>query len=193
MAFPNDTILNIIWQCKRWWLQTPYYTCTLWLLSNWRIILRKVTVLINRRIENIVIYMIFCSENKIKDEKEKEKRQAFTKELLAYKKSFSKRCNITLHSLPKPREKNRNTSKKGIMALQRKRASPSLGMESLKMKKVLINSSHPTLTKTSRIWGHILSNKRRMMKAWSLPMMIAHGTCLEEREFLDPFLCFYFL
>jgi len=95
--------------------------------------------------------MIFCSENKIKDEKEKEKRQAFTKELLAYKKSFSKRCNITLHSLPKPREKNRNTSKKGIMALQRKRASPSLGMESLKMKKVLINSSHPTLTKTSRI------------------------------------------
>jgi len=23
--------------------------------------------------------------------------------------------------------------------------------------------------------------------------MMAHGTCLEEMEFLDPFLCFYFL
>ena len=35
--------------------------------------------------------------------------------------------------------------------------------------------------------------KLPMIKDWSLPRMMAHGTCLEEREFLDPFLCFYFL
>jgi len=46
---------------------------------------------------------------------------------------------------------NKNTSKKGRVALKRKRASPRLGMESLKMKKVLINSSQAPSIKTSRI------------------------------------------
>ena len=134
-------------------------------------------------------------KNKIKDDKEKEKGQAFTKELLAYKKSFSKQ-EVQHHSSfssQTKRGEKKNSSKKGRVALQRKRASPRLRMESLKMKKVIINSSHPTLTKTSIFWGQILSNKGRMKKAWSLPMMMAHGTCLEEREFLDPFLCFYFV
>jgi len=59
---------------------------------------------------------------------------------------------------------NKSTRKKGRVALKRKRASPRLGMESLKMKKLLINSSQAPSTKTSRISGQILSNKGKMIK-----------------------------
>jgi len=42
---------------------------------------------------------------------------------------------------------NNNTSKKGIVALERNRTSPKQGMESLKIEKVLINSSQAPSTK----------------------------------------------
>jgi len=71
---------------------------------------------------------------------------------LPTKKVFkSKRCNIILSSLRKPIKMNKNTSKKGRVALKRKMTSPRLGMESIKMKKVLINSSKAPSTRTSRI------------------------------------------
>jgi len=125
--------------------------------------------------------------------KKKKKGKLSPRSYLPTKRVFqSKRCNTTLHSLPKQKDMNKNTSKKSRVALKRKRASPRLGMESLKMKKVLINSSQAPSTKTSRIWGQILSNKGRMINDWSLPRMMAHGTCLEEREFLDPFFAFIF-
>ena len=126
--------------------------------------------------------------------KKKKRGKLFRRSYLPAKRVFQrKRCTTTLHSLPKQREMNKNTSKKGRVALKRKRASPRLGMASLKMKKVVINLSQAPSIKTSRIWGQILSNKGRMIKHWSLPRMMTHGKWLEEREFLDPFLFFYFL
>jgi len=84
--------------------------------------------------------------------KKKKKSKLSPRSYLPTKRAIqSKRCNTTLHSLPKQTEMNKNTSKKGRVALKRNRASPRLGMESLKMKKVLINSSQAPSTKTLRI------------------------------------------
>ena len=125
--------------------------------------------------------------------KRKKKGKLSPRSYLPTKRVFQrKRCNITLHSLPKQREMNKNTSKKRRVALKRKRASPRLGMESLKMKKLLINSSQAPSTKTSRISGQILSNKGKMIKDWTLRRMMAHGTCLEKGSSLIPSFAFIF-
>jgi len=79
--------------------------------------------------------------------KKKKRGKLSPRSYLSTKRVFqSKRCNTTVHSLPKQREMNKNTNKKGRVALKRNRASPRLGMESLKMKKVLINSSQAPST-----------------------------------------------
>jgi len=54
----------------------------------------------------------------------------------------NKRCNTNLHSLPKPREMNKNTKQERESGIKKKEGiSKTRDMESLKMKKVLINSS----------------------------------------------------
>jgi len=64
--------------------------------------------------------------------KKKKKGKLSPRSYFATKRFFqSKRCNTTLHSLPKQREINKNTNKKERVALKRKRASPRLGMVSV--------------------------------------------------------------
>jgi len=54
--------------------------------------------------------------------KKKKRGKLSPRSYLPTKKVFqSKRCNTTLHSLPQQREMNKNTSKKRMVALKRKR------------------------------------------------------------------------
>jgi len=83
--------------------------------------------------------------------KRKRKRASFHQGVTCLQKEFFKARGATpLFILFPNREMNKNTSKKGRVALKRKRASQRLGMKSLKIKKVLINSSQAP-SKTSRI------------------------------------------
>ena len=133
-------------------------------------------------------------KNKIKDEKEKEKGQAFTKELLAYKKSFSKQdVNTNLHSLPKQREMNKKHKQERESDIKKKLGISKTRDEIIKDEE----SSHQLKSSSiNKDFKNLRSNSLQQGendKGLILPRMMAHGTCLEEWEFLDSFLCFYFL
>jgi len=88
----------------------------------------------------------------MKKKKKKKRGKLSPRSYLPTKRIFqSKRCNTALHSLPKQREMNKNTKKKGRVALKLKRASPRLRMKSLKRKKVLINSHYKKIVLCQQI------------------------------------------